>query len=361
VTSWPIVEQDISTDQWRAMQGGTVKGIVDDRTGSSYKLTLSSSSNDIQLGSATVQSDAQVAGYHHRLNAGEIVTLSSPTPTSDSRVDYVTLRFDPTLEADAAGPIHPFLLQGIEGADAPDDDVSPPGNEDLILYCIVRQKNAPLSSAEVIDMRSWAGRDTLIANPTTGGYLLPDQAVINDNVLLPMGAAGGARWGHWKYLLVNGTPQWVRMVEPGTMIRRYKGPFLGDPAQPLVLAGPGPITLAVIDLADTQGTPYCVSVKANFEMICPAGSRWDVYAFVCSQTPMSAQQVADTGVGIGNTEGLDGRAARLDLVAPPSMNTFNGPLRVVLIAGNAFKGPQNCSITPYFRDFWVHTWAATLD
>lgn len=148
--SAPQSGEQFTDTSWRDLFGDE-PGIVGDIDGSAYKLTLAANSDVASIGSATQASLARVAGFSHKIPAGEPVSVTIPTASGSPRTDIISIRYNP----DDADPASRLLIARIAGSSAnlPTYDSSPPGVEDFPLWAITRAPSQALSAATVVDLR----------------------------------------------------------------------------------------------------------------------------------------------------------------------------------------------------------------
>ncbi|GII98396.1 hypothetical protein CLV28_0718 [Sediminihabitans luteus] len=196
--SGPLAGQPFPDSVWRSIFGGE-PAIVGDSTGGAYTLTLPTSTNDVLLGSPTVDSTAVVAGFLHRIAAGQTqaVTIPASTNASIGRTDLIVVRYDPAYTS-APGPCRLARVPGVEGADTrPAHATGATGIRDLPLFAITRKKDKALNQSTFVDLRSWSG-------PSTTASELPATAALGTLVCLTGDEDNGTRLR----TLVSGAPQW---------------------------------------------------------------------------------------------------------------------------------------------------------
>lgn len=153
--SGPRAGTTFTDEQWRAIIGDE-PAIIGDVDGTAYRLVLSTSSNTATLGSTSQDSTSVVAGYMHRIPAGETESLTIPDAVGGSRTDIIAVRYDATYTTDP-GPCRLYRIAGATGGGLPTHDSTPPGVEDLPLYAVTRQPGQSLSQAVVQDLRKRRG------------------------------------------------------------------------------------------------------------------------------------------------------------------------------------------------------------
>ncbi|MBD5787102.1 hypothetical protein IF650_13020 [Cellulosimicrobium terreum] len=166
--SWGLPNTPFTVAQWRHIFGAE-PGIVGDRDGSAYKLTLPTGSDNAVLGSATQDSTSVVAGALHRIAQGETQTVTIPASTNPSvgRTDLVVVRYDAGTFSTDPGPCRLVRIPGVEGSSS-----TPSYNQDgvlmdLPLFAITRKQGQSLNQAAVRDWRRRIG-PTVLARPLTG-------------------------------------------------------------------------------------------------------------------------------------------------------------------------------------------------
>ena len=145
-SSAPLVGVNLSDVDWRDSFGDEA-GVLGDLDGTAYKLTLPTNSDDVTIGSATQRSMARVAGFIHRIPAGETESLTIPAASGSARTDIIALRYDPAFTG-APGPVRLARIAGTS-VERPTYDAAAPGIEDLPLWQITRQPGQALSQAVV--------------------------------------------------------------------------------------------------------------------------------------------------------------------------------------------------------------------
>jgi len=143
-------ERQLTDLDWRDAFGDEA-GVLGDLDGTAYRLTLPTNSDNVTVGSATQRSMARVAGFVHRIPAGETESLTIPAASGSARTDIVVLRYDPSFTG-APGPVRLTRVAGTSSG-IPSYDDAPPGIEDLPLWAITRQPGQALSQATTRDLR----------------------------------------------------------------------------------------------------------------------------------------------------------------------------------------------------------------
>lgn len=148
-SSAPIVGVNLSDLDWRDSFGDEA-GVLGDLDGTAYKVTLPTNSDVVAVGSPSQRSVARVAGFVHRIPAGETESITIPAATGSARTDIIALRYDPAFTG-APGPVRLVRIAGTS-AGLPAYDAAPPGVEDLPLWSITRQPGQALSQATLVRM-----------------------------------------------------------------------------------------------------------------------------------------------------------------------------------------------------------------
>lgn len=195
-SSAPIVGEQFTDVDWRDLHGSE-SAIVGDYDGTAYKLTLPTDSDIITLGSTTQRSTAVVAGFVHRIPAGQTEPLTIPAAVGAARTDRVNLRYS-EAHTGLPGPVRLVVVAGAAGAGAPNYDDTAPGAQDLPLYLITRQPGQSLSQATVLDVRRRSGRSLIV----------PDLAALPND---PLGTTAWWKGATYRRQLGgSGVAEWVR-------------------------------------------------------------------------------------------------------------------------------------------------------
>lgn len=139
-------ERQFTDVLWRDLFGDE-GGVVGDRDGSAYKVTLAPDSDVAQIGSTTQDSVARLAGFAHRIAAGQPEPITIPAASGVARTDVIALRYDPA-NTGAPGPVRLTRVAGTTSA-VPFYDDAPPGIEYLPLWAVTRTPGQALSQATV--------------------------------------------------------------------------------------------------------------------------------------------------------------------------------------------------------------------
>lgn len=139
-------ERQFTDVMWRD-RFGDEPGVIGDLDGSAYRVTLSTNSDVVQIGSSTQVSTATVAGFVHRIPEDQPEGITIPAATGSARTDIIALRYDPAFTG-LPGPVRLTRIPGT-ATGLPGYDSAPPGIEDLPLWSITRQPGQALSQALV--------------------------------------------------------------------------------------------------------------------------------------------------------------------------------------------------------------------
>ncbi|ACZ29558.1 Tail Collar domain protein [Xylanimonas cellulosilytica DSM 15894] len=163
-TSGPITGEPWTEEMLR-IQIGAEAGIVADTNGSAYSLTLPTGSDVAEVGSATLESTATVAGFAHRIPQGSTQSITIPASSNgtNGRTDVIALKYDPSLGGESPGPIRLARIAGTEGSAAlPTIDEGKPGVEYLPLWAVTRKSGQSLNQAAKKDLRRWTGPNLFV-------------------------------------------------------------------------------------------------------------------------------------------------------------------------------------------------------
>lgn len=147
-SSFPVLEQPMSDQQWGQVTEGFGSGILA-RGSEPYGFPaggIDNAANTIYIGGrspVTGDGRAIVSGFFHRYDAAEVFTFPAVTST---RTYYFGLTYDPTKHGAAGGPVS----LGVNTA-------RPTGGGKVYLpiYTVTRRANELLSDATVVDQRSF--------------------------------------------------------------------------------------------------------------------------------------------------------------------------------------------------------------
>ena len=102
-SSFPVLEQPLTDQQWGQVTLGFGSGVLGGSTGNYALVGVSNASNTAQLSAGGGMSQAIVSGYYHRIDANH--TISLPAISSGTRTYYIGLTYDPLKHADPSGPV----------------------------------------------------------------------------------------------------------------------------------------------------------------------------------------------------------------------------------------------------------------
>lgn len=200
-TSGPLTDQTFTDAEWRETIGDEA-GIRADINGTSYTLTLPTSSDIATLGSATQDSIAVVGGFRHKILAGQTQeTVAITAPTGAARTDLIGLMYDPTWGATDPGPVRVHRIAGTEGAGTPTYDGSQPGVEFMPLWSVTRSVGQALSQANREDLRVRTGPNLYVNDDTD----LPSSVPIGTRVYVRSTAAQ-----YFRVLDAQQSPVWTQ-------------------------------------------------------------------------------------------------------------------------------------------------------
>lgn len=167
-TSFPVVEQPLSDQQWGQVAEGFGSGILA-RGSEPYGIPgggINNAENTVRIaGRSPVTGDgrAVVSGYVHRYDTD--VTLSVPAVTSVTTY-RICLLYDPTKHASAGGPVKLTVVKGALPTDG--------GKVALPIYRIVGQANQLLTDATITDERVFVNPSITVR----GAELPPGDSVL---------------------------------------------------------------------------------------------------------------------------------------------------------------------------------------
>lgn len=197
--SGPLVGQNFTDEMWRAIFGGEA-GIVGNTDGTAYSINLPPSGNDVELGSATIDSCSVVGGFGHVVPAGTVQSVTIPESSNDTegRTDLIVARLDSSAYNVPPGPVRLGRVPGVEGSLViPAVDGGPPGIEELPLFAIRRIAGQPLASSTITDLRTSVGPN----------LYLTDNAPLPANA--PLGTRARKTGDVFARVMVGGVPTWV--------------------------------------------------------------------------------------------------------------------------------------------------------
>jgi len=144
--SAPQVGEQFTDTSWRDLFGDE-PGVVGDLNGTAYAISLPPDSDVARVGSANQDSLSRVAGFSHKIPAGQYEGVTIPVASGSARTDLIAVRYDPAF-TDDPGPCRLARIAGTSTG-LPAYDAAPPGIEDLPLWSITRQPGQALSQATV--------------------------------------------------------------------------------------------------------------------------------------------------------------------------------------------------------------------
>ena len=204
--SGPIAGEEFTDKTWTSIFGDDM-GVVSDPTGAAFGITLPTASDVAQIGSASVDSIAVVAGRELKIPAG--TTQSVEIPPSDGggsvgRTDRIVARYDPVAYDEDPGPVRLLRLPGTEGLSAaPDYDPA----TDLRLWRVRRVQGQGLNQATVVSEQHRIGRTILVES----GASLPEGMTLGTRAV----RAGSI----YRRDLVSGVPDWVLESSPSQLLK----------------------------------------------------------------------------------------------------------------------------------------------
>jgi hypothetical protein len=206
-TSGPLTGDNFTDDQW-ITKFGYDAGITGDTDGTAYGITLPPAGNDVEIGSATIDSAAAVGGYGHGIPAGLTQSLDVPASTNPTigRTDLIVLRYSSAFSTDP-GPVRLHRIPGTEGSAAlPSHNTTQPTPVDMVLYQITRKQGQGLNQATVVDRRSRAGWH----------YLMPAGAPLPQTA--PLGATATRAGSKFRRDFVGTSVDWVLESAPRVVL-----------------------------------------------------------------------------------------------------------------------------------------------
>lgn len=216
--SWPVKDAPIVHALWREEFAGQ-DGITDDTGGDAFKLTLPGSGD---VATIAAGGKYRLRGFVLQVTVAHNVTLpavsSGPAKTYD-----IGLKYDPSLEAAAAGPIAIFAAE--TGTYSPSG-----GTAYVVLHKVTRSAAQVLSAAAVADLRTWAAAtyygaagSHVLSYPVGARLILPSGVELLRVPQVSGGVVVGTQWRStsnpaWTSLtlasgmrLYTGQPQYARI------------------------------------------------------------------------------------------------------------------------------------------------------
>ena len=102
-SSFPVLEQPLTDQQWGQVTLGFGSGVLGGSSGNYVLVGVDNASNTAQLSAGGGMSQAIVSGYYHRIDSNHSISL--PAISSGSRTYYIGLTYDPLKHADPNGPV----------------------------------------------------------------------------------------------------------------------------------------------------------------------------------------------------------------------------------------------------------------
>jgi hypothetical protein len=250
-SSAPIVNENLSDIDWRDLFGDE-PGVVGDMDGTAYKLTLPTNSDIVSVGSASQASLARVAGFVHRIDAGDTEGITIPAASGASRTDIVALRYS-AAHTGEPGPVRLVRINGTSTA-IPTYDASPPGVEDLPLWAITRAPGQALSQATVVRLFPRLAPSLGVAPTAPLPLNAPLDTIVRRHRAIYRRELGSTQ-----------VPVWVRQVE--TRSRLLPIAAFGKLAGFVDLTAPQVLPAAPFGF----GAPYRLTMSARVKITLPSG------------------------------------------------------------------------------------------
>lgn len=204
----PLFGVFFTDDQWTAIFGSNA-GVLGDTDGTAYDITLPPSGDDIQIGSATIDSFAVVGGRGHSIPAGtpHSVTVPASTNPTIGRTDLIVARLNLATFTTDPGPVRLIRIPGTEGsATPPSHNTTLPSPVDLVLFQITRIQGDPLADAIVVDRRPRSAWNYLVP----AGAPLPQTA--------PLGATATRDGIRYRRDFDGATVDWIQETWPTVVL-----------------------------------------------------------------------------------------------------------------------------------------------
>jgi hypothetical protein len=135
-SSFPVLEQPLTDQQWGQVTAGLGSGVLGSSSGNYALVGVSNATNTAQLSAGGGMSQAIVSGYYHRIDANHSISL--PAISSGTVTYYVGLTYDPLRHAEPTGPVSITVTTS---------KPSGGGKVYLPLYEVPRQPNELLTDA----------------------------------------------------------------------------------------------------------------------------------------------------------------------------------------------------------------------
>ena len=153
-SSFPVLEQPLTDQQWGQVTAGIGSGVLGGADGNYAYQAVSNAANTAQLSAGSSMAQAIVAGFYHRIDSNH--TISLPAISSGTRTYYVGLTYDPTKHASPSGPVSVTVTTSRPSGG---------GKVYLPLYEVVRQANQLLTDATVRVRRVLISPTLAVATP----------------------------------------------------------------------------------------------------------------------------------------------------------------------------------------------------
>jgi hypothetical protein len=244
--SWPVKDAPVTHALWREEFAGQ-DGITDDTGGDAFKITLPGSGD---VATIALGGKYRFRGYTLQVTVAHAVTLAAVSSGSPKTYD-VGIKYDPSAEAAAGGPLTVFALE--TGTYAPSG-----GTAYVILYKVTRSAAQVLSAAAVADLRTWAAAtyygaagSHVLSYPVGARLILPSGLELLRVPKVSGGVVVGTQWRSpnspiWTALTLasgmtrfNTAPSWARVGNEIILrgaLQRSNGADLAGAQVPITLA-----------------------------------------------------------------------------------------------------------------------------
>lgn len=102
-SSFPVLEQPLSDQQWGQVTLGFGSGVLGGSAGNYALVGVNNATNTAQLSAGGGMSQAIVSGFYHRIDSNHSISL--PAISSGTRTYYIGLTYDPLKHAETTGPV----------------------------------------------------------------------------------------------------------------------------------------------------------------------------------------------------------------------------------------------------------------
>ena len=102
-SSFPVLEQPLTDQQWGQVTLGFGSGVLGATAGNYALVGANNATNTAQLSAGGGMSQAIVSGYYHRIDTNHSISL--PAISSGTRTYYIGLTYDPLRHAASSGPV----------------------------------------------------------------------------------------------------------------------------------------------------------------------------------------------------------------------------------------------------------------